>query len=72
MLAGSDAALLAPARDGRAYAAAVQAMAALPEAERRGRGEAALRLVRERYALAAVVDRLEEVYAAALSTSARR
>jgi glycosyltransferase involved in cell wall biosynthesis len=72
MLAGSDAALLAPARDARAYAAAVQAMAALPEAERRQRGESALALVRERYALAAVVDRLEAIYADALLSSSRR
>ncbi len=68
MLAGSDAALLAPARDTAAYTAAVRAMVAMPEAERRRRGAAALALVAERYALGAVVDRLEAVYADALSS----
>ena len=74
MLAGSDAALMAPARDTAAYAAAVRAMAALPPAERARRGAAALELVQERYALSAVVERLEAVYADALSarSSARR
>jgi hypothetical protein len=65
---------MAPARDTDAYTAAVRAMAALAPAERARRGAAALTLVQERYALTAVVDRLEAVYADALSTasSARR
>ena len=72
MLNGSEAALVAPARDTEAYSRAVRTMLALPEAERRRRGEAALTLVRERYAIEAVVDRLEAVYEAALSSPPRR
>ena len=67
MLAGSDAALMAPARDERAYTDAVRAMAALPAAERERRGASALALVEERYSLRAVVDQLEATYADALS-----
>jgi glycosyltransferase involved in cell wall biosynthesis len=67
MLNGSDAALIAPARDTAAFTAAVREMAAMPAAERRRRGEAALALVAARYSLGAVVDGLERVYADALS-----
>ena len=72
MLAGSDAAEVVPVRDVDAMAAAVRRLAALRRDELRRRGASARQLVEERYALPAIVDRIEQVYASALAGAAPR
>jgi len=72
MMEGSDAAMLVRPGDAAAIAHGVRAMATLPAGERARRGAAARVLCMRRYALTAVVDRLEEVYAAARERSSRR
>lgn len=66
MVAGSDAAIFAPAGDADELAAAVTEMVRVGEEERRRRGGIARALCVERYSLEAVVDRLDTLYAEAL------
>jgi glycosyltransferase involved in cell wall biosynthesis len=66
MVAGSEAALFAPARDADGLAAAITQMVRAGEEERHRRGRLARALCLERYSIESVVDRLEGLYVEAL------
>jgi hypothetical protein len=70
MVGDSDAALFARAGDASSLAAAVGALAGMSQEERRARGQAARELCLRHYAIEAVVDRLDELYAGALASRA--
>lgn len=70
MVGDCDAALFASAGDADALAARVRELAGATDEERRRRGQAARELCVERYGIAAVVDRLDALYADALAERA--